>query len=225
MRSLKTFGVVMVLALVGLAFAPAAKAAGTFDEKVLVTFNQPVEIPGGKVLAAGKYIFTVLDHTAYRHIVQIFNEDRSQLYATVLAIPNYRLTSTQEPVITFAERPAGSAQAMKAWFYPGERFGHEFVYPKAKAVELAKLTNEPIPTTSSEPSSDLTLPTAPREIQRLQRAPLAAVEPGGEEVQIAEAFPPASLPRTGSMLPLVGLIGMISIGAAFGLRIYARQGA
>jgi hypothetical protein len=224
MRSLKILGVVMMLALAGLAISPAAKAAGTFNEKVMVTFNQPVELPGGKVLAAGKYMMTVLDHNAYRHIVQFFNEDRSHLYATVLAIPNYRLTPTDQIVITFAERPAGSPQAVKAWFYPGEKFGHEFVYPKARAVELAKLTNEPIPAIASELSSDLTQPTAPQ-TARLESAPITAEQPSGEEVPVVEAFPSQTLPHTGSTIPLIGLIGLLSLVAAFGLRSYARQGA
>jgi hypothetical protein len=218
MRSIKIFGVVMVFAMAAFIVSPAAKAAGSYDEKVMVTFNQPMEIPGGKILGAGKYTFTIMDHTAYRHVVQIFNEDRSHLYATVLAIPNYRLTPSDQAVITFAERPVGSPQAIKAWFYPGEKFGHEFVYPKAKAAELAKLSNEPVPA-SSDLFADLILPTSPRSVW--EKAPIAAEEPSGEEVPIAEAFPSQALPRTGSMIPLIGLMGLLSLGAAFAVRAYA----
>ena len=222
MRLMKVFGIAMVLALAGLAFTPAGNATATFDHKVMVTFTQPVELPGGRVLDAGKYMMTVVDHNAYRHIVQFYNEDKTQLYATVLAIPNYRLTPSDDVVITFMERPAGSPQAVKAWFYPGEKFGHEFVYPKTKAAELAKISNEPVPT-STALTSDLTLPTAEREIARLGRAPILAEEPSGEEVAVAEAFPPAELPATGSTTPLIALIGMLSLAVGFGLRAYARS--
>lgn len=222
MRSLKVLAVVMAFVLVGLGISPVAKAA-TYDAKVMVTFSQPVEIPGGMILAAGKYAFTVADHNAYRHVIRIFNEDKTKLFATVLAIPNYRLTPTDTVVITFAERPVTSPQAVKAWFYPGEKFGHEFVYPKARAVELAKVTNEPIPAITSEATAEPA--ESPREVERLERAPIAAEQPSGEEVQIAEAFPSQSLPTTGSMVPLIGLIGVLSLGMAFGIRIYAKQGA
>src|SRR6185295_4500268 len=63
----------------------------------------------------------------------------------ILAIPNYRLKATDKTVMTFAERAAGQPQALRAWFYPGELWGQEFVYPKTKAVQLAQASNQPIP--------------------------------------------------------------------------------
>jgi hypothetical protein len=47
-----------------------------------------------------------------------------------------RLTATDKTVITFSEVPRGSPEAIGAWFYPGNNFGLEFVYPKRRAVEL-----------------------------------------------------------------------------------------
>ena len=67
--------------------------------------------------------------------------DEKTVYATILAIPNYRLKATDKTVITFRERPAGEPEALRAWFYPGMNWGEEFVYPKARAIELAKTTN------------------------------------------------------------------------------------
>ena len=121
----------------------------------MVTFSAPVATPGvhrpeQAVLPAGTYVFRLLDSLANRHIVQIFSEDESIVYATVLAIPNYRLKATDKTVITFSERPAGQPEALRAWFYPGANFGEEFVYPKATAMELAKATNEPVLFTPTE---------------------------------------------------------------------------
>jgi len=57
---------------------PAARAALIFNEKVFVTFDQPVEMPNGNVLSAGKrYMFTITDEKAGRQIVQIFSQDKS----------------------------------------------------------------------------------------------------------------------------------------------------
>src|SRR5580692_1266773 len=139
---------VLGLALMGVVFSPAAKA-DDWNRKTTMTFSGPVEIPGvhlkgWAVLPAGTYVFKILDSQSDRHIVQIFNKDETQVLATILAIPNYRLKVTGNTVVTFRERPAGEPEALRAWFYPGRNFGEEFVYPKAKAVELAKTTNTPI---------------------------------------------------------------------------------
>src|SRR6478672_11688597 len=121
-------------------------SAQTWNKRTSVTFNGPVEIPGAgaQVLPAGTYVFRLLDSQLDRNIVQIFNKDESHLYATILAIPNYRLKATDKTVMTFGERAAGDPQAIRAWFYPGDNWGQEFVYAKTKAVQLAKITNLPI---------------------------------------------------------------------------------
>jgi hypothetical protein len=40
--------------------------------------------------------------------------------------------------------PTGTPEAIKAWFYPGDNFGQEFVYPKAKATQLAQQEQRPV---------------------------------------------------------------------------------
>jgi hypothetical protein len=121
-------------------------SAQSWNKRTSVTFSAPLEIPGvgAQVLPAGTYVFRLLDSQSDRHIVQIFNKDESHLYATILAIPNYRLQATDKTVMTFGERAAGEPQTIRAWFYPGDNSGQEFVYPKKRAVELAKITNQPV---------------------------------------------------------------------------------
>lgn len=203
-------------------------AAQVWDKKTTVTFSAPIEIPGigDRFLPAGTYVFRLLDSLSDRNVVQIFNKDESHLYATILAIPNYRLKATDKTVMPFAERRAGAPQAIRAWFYPGDNFGQEFVYPKMRAVELAKETNQPIIYIPEEVAPEIVAPvTAKTEppVVALEEAPLAAVEPTGKEVAVAEvAVPPptqtASLPTTASNLPLLALIGLLSLGVAFSLR-------
>src|SRR4029450_2032381 len=133
------------------------KADG-WNKKTVVTFSQPVEIPGGIVLPAGTYVIKLLDSLSNRHIVQIFNQDQNHIYATILAIPNWRLDVTDKTVMTFGQRPAGEPQAIRSWFYPGDNFGQEFVYPKRRAVELAKMTNLPILAMPTELESGIARP-------------------------------------------------------------------
>jgi hypothetical protein len=75
--------------------------------------------------AAGAYIFKPLGSSSNRHIVQIFNQDQTHIYATILAIPNWRLNVTDKTVMTFGERVAGESQAIRSWFYPGANSGQD----------------------------------------------------------------------------------------------------
>ena len=114
---------------------PRMKADG-WDKLTKVTLSTPVEIPG-QVLAPGTYWFKLLDSPSDRNIVQIYNADQSKQIAMIMAIPDYRLKPTDKTVITFEERSANSPEAIKAWFYPGDNYGQQFVYPKPRAVATA----------------------------------------------------------------------------------------
>jgi len=227
-KVLTAIGGIFLLALV---FTPLLRAGNdVWNKKTTMAFSAPFEIPGGQVLPAGTYVFKLLDSPYDRDIVQIFSEDQNHIYATILAIPNLRLRAPENTIMNFTERAAGSPQAIKVWFHPGERYGHEFVYPKARAVELAKITNEPVPSMPTEMTPNVTAPaTSGNEetVVALENAPLKAEEPSGEEVPIASAFAPttevASLPKTASSMPLVGLIGMLALAAGFSLLIVAKR--
>ena len=134
---------------------------------------------------------------------------------------------TDKTVLTFKERGENQPEAIKAWFYPGETWGQEFVYPKKRAIELAKIVNEPVLATPVEITE--TLP-----VETLRAVPVAAIEPTGEEVPVAavvEAPPEAAplvaenLPATASTMPLFALIGMVSLLAGFTLMIITKRSA
>jgi len=220
-------------------FAPGAKA-DDWNRKTVITFSGPVEIPGvhltgWAVLPAGTYVFKILDSQSDRHIVQIFNKDETTIYATILAIPNYRLKATDKTVVTFRERPAGEPEALRAWFYPGRNWGEEFVYPKARAITLAKETNTPVLFTAVEVPVEVAEPIKSADapvVVELKRAPIMAIKPTGEEVELAEVVtPPAELtapatasadrelPSTASSAPLMALFGLLALGGVLALRV------
>jgi len=201
---------------------PQAKA-DDWDQKTTFTFSGPVEIPG-QVLQPGTYVFKLADSMSDRNIVEVFNKDENHLYGIFLAIPDYRLKPAGKPIITFEERAEGAPEAVKAWFYPGENYGHDFVYPKVKAVELATANNQPVASMPAELAANTTTPTNTMQephVVAMKQAPLKAQGPMEVEFDIAEVFllpPPieaaAELPKTASFLPLMGLIGLLSLGAA-----------
>jgi hypothetical protein len=196
--------------------------ADEWNQKTVFTFSGPVEVPG-QVLSPGTYVFKLMDSQSDRHIVQVFNKNENHLFGTFLTIPDYRLKPAGKSIITFEERAAGSPEAVKAWFYPGQNYGHEFVYPKVKAVELAKANNQPVASMPTELAANTTMPaTTMKEahVVAMKQAPLKAQQPTEQEVEVAEAFllssPPEvdSLPQTASSLPLLGLIGLLAFGTA-----------
>ena len=241
MNRFRVVATIICLTLVALAL-PIPVNADASDKKTIVTFNQSVEIPGVQVLPAGKYVFKLLDSSSNRNIVQIFNKDQTHVYATILAIPNSRLQATDKTVITFGERAAGKPEAIRAWFYPGANWGREFVYPKTRAVELAKITHQPVLAMPAELAPNLTKPAKSVDeppVVALKEAPVTAVKPTGDEVAITEVIelPPMQtasalkpevagrLPNTASPLPLLGLIGLLSLGAGFALSVIRKRSA
>jgi len=213
MKNIRLMIVFSVMALL-LAVSFSAKA-DSFDKLTYLTFSQPVELPGNVVLQPGTYAFTVIRNFPDRNVVQVFDKDRTHLYATILAIPNYRVQATDKTVVKFTETEAGAPNAVKEWFYPGHANGAEFVYPKKRALELAKAENEPVPS----------MPTEVASVQELEKVPLKAEEPSGAEVEVAEAFDTTprniaqlrELPKTASELPLMGLMGLLLVAAGTGL--------
>lgn len=213
-------------------FAGAVQAQ-SLTKKTTLTFSQPIEIPGvgAQVLPAGTYVFKLLDSKTDRHIVQIFSKDQKHIFATILAVPNYRLKATDHTTITFAERGAGSPPALRAWFKGGDNWGQEFVYPKARALEIAKATNQPVLFVPTELATEISTPVAAEvEPPALMQAPIMALKPTGEEVAMSEyveappvamaaAAPEATgLPKTADNLSLIGLVGLLSICSGLALK-------
>jgi hypothetical protein len=156
MRVLKTLCCAAAMTMM---LAPTARA-DEWNKKTILTFSGPVQIPGA-TLAAGSYVFKLADIPGNRHVVQVFDKDEKKIYATLLAIPNDRLEPSDKPVILFAERAAGSPQAVKVWYYPGNRIGDEFVYPKSQAMRIAKETHQRVLAYSNEGSSSNTAGEVP----------------------------------------------------------------
>lgn len=133
----------LVLLVGGAAWLAPTARADEWDKQTVLTFNEPVQIPG-QVLQAGTYVLRLADTQADRNVVQVFTQDQQHLLATMNAVPDYRLEPTDHTVVTFEERPSGSPEALHAWFYPGETTGLEFVYPKSE-TQVAGKSEEPAP--------------------------------------------------------------------------------
>jgi hypothetical protein len=212
------------------AILPQAKA-DQWNQKTTFTFSGPVEIPG-QVLNAGTYVFKLLDSQSDRNVVQVFDKREKHCFGTFLAVPDYRLKPAGKPIITFEERASEAPVAVKAWFYPGNNYGHEFVYPKVRAVQIAKANNQPVASMPSELADNTTKPAVAADephVAALKQAPLKVQQPTEEEIEVSEVFLipppeatlPTDLPKTASELPLLMAIALLSIAAGASLRFAA----
>src|SRR5690349_6743613 len=139
-----------------LAISVTAGAQGPRNQDTYFTFSQAVELPK-TTLPAGTYFFQLMDSDSNRHIVKVMSQDRKQLHATLLAIPYYTNDRpSDEPQVRFMETPSDAARggmatnAIQIWFYPGNSVGHEFIYPRSQALQIAARTGQSVLTTKTD---------------------------------------------------------------------------
>ena len=127
--------------------------ADEYTKLTYLTFSAPVQVPG-MTLPAGTYMFKLADPESGRRAIQIWDEKGTKLFTMLLTIPDEQKEAKDDPVVMFSERPSGSAPAVKSWFYPAERTGYEFIYPKDQAIKIASAANTPVLAYNTDVKSD-----------------------------------------------------------------------
>jgi len=149
-------GVLAFLVLPGLACP--AKAADSI--KITYAFFQnPVEIPGGKVLPPGNYAFKMLDESGPSKVIQVmlalqygtvgtpspYNANKPMpVVATLVAVPDYLKVPIRGVVSYWQIRDEGP-RALRTVSFALDPQSLIFVYPRERAAELAKAANQPVP--------------------------------------------------------------------------------
>lgn len=239
MRILKLSLMLLSLGVFIMSAALSARA-DEWNKATKLTFNRPVEVPG-MILGPGTYVFRLAD-LSDRNVVQIFNADESHLYEDVLAIPAYRQTLTDKTVVTFEERAKGAPGAIATWFYPGDNYGEEFVYPKAVPQVASLTTVQPAASLATRPK-----PAAPeQQVNTPAAQPAVAAAPKTDLVAVAQNSTPVrpaairaaspspapaqkqaanKLPKTASPMPTLILMGILSLGGSAGIRLLSKRSA
>jgi hypothetical protein len=127
--------------------------ADEYTKRTFLTFSGPVQVPG-MTLPAGTYMFKLADPEGGRRAIQIWDEKGTKMLTMLLTIPDERPEPKDDPVVLFSERPSGAASAVKSWFYPDERIGYEFIYPKDQAMKIAAATHTPVLSYDTDVKSD-----------------------------------------------------------------------
>ena len=250
MKRVKLIVTAVVLAVLGvLAGRVSAQRIDTKD-KTLMTFTAAVEMPG-VTLQPGTYVFRLADIPT-RNVVQVLDESEKNILGQWTYVQADRPRVTEETVVMFKETREGATPAVQFWYYPGEKIGKEFIYPKNQAELIASRTGAKVRSDESviegsiadvkvaeaspapaEPAAEpvAVAEPAPVAVAEAAPAPEPAPAPVVEESRVAASQAPAEprpvatsgqsneLPRTASPLMLSGLLGLLSLAGAAGLRL------
>jgi hypothetical protein len=151
-----------------------AVSAGDFNEKTMVTFAAPVEIPG-QALPAGTYVFKVIDSSTTNNVVQVFDQNERHLFATFLAVPDYRMRPADKSIVLFEERPSDTPEAVRALFCRGDQYARLFVYPHSAALAIARRSHQTVLQIRDETSGDT---------QDLKKRGVSAVDETGQTIDM-----------------------------------------
>jgi hypothetical protein len=226
--------------------------ADEFNKLTVVTFSAPVEIPG-KTLPAGTYRLQLADPESGRRVIRISDQAGKKNYGMFLTMENQRLRPSDKPIVMFAEAPAGSPHAVRAWFYPGETYGYEFVYPHSQAMKIAKATHAPVLSSAADRpaaddsvasmkatavtridetgnvSSDEALkdsaPPLPAPVATSGNASAASPAPAASAAPEPARAPRRHLPQTASGLPLMMLLSGLMLAGGFAIRLLRQHAA
>ena len=160
-----------------LTLAAVTAQAQPSDYRTFFTFSAPVTLPG-VTLPAGTYLFRLADPNSSRKVINVLSADGKRSLAMLHTIPNQLLRAPQNPQVVFMETAANMPLPIKTWWYPGKAIGYEFIYPRPQAIELAKVTSEPVLTTAAE-------------TQDLERAALARITASGPPAPVSADETPA----------------------------------
>ena len=216
--------------------------ADEWNKKTYITTSQSIEVPGA-ILPPGRYVFKLLDSPSNRHIVQVMNERENHVYCTNLAIPKERMEPADKTILTFYEVPGGGPEPVRAWFYPGDLIGQEFVYPKKRMTEIRAAMEKGRITVAENRTVETAKPAETQqqqvtEEQKAEETPAPAPTPTPSPAPPVEeqAPPPApaaetpapapapapEMPHTAGNTVEIGLLGLMCIGIAVSLRIANR---
>jgi len=159
---------VLVSSLSVISDARAQAGSAEAEERTYLQFSAPIALPG-TTLGTGKYLFKRADVNT-PDVIQVFDATGTKLYGMWLTARSERRDPTDQPEVRFIETPEKAPHAVRSWYYPQRRMGHEFIYTKEQATRLARASGEPVLMTESTATDAATM----------QKAEVKTVSPTGE---------------------------------------------
>ena len=207
-------------------------------ENASFTLTEPLDV-GSTILQPGDYQIKVVLLQGNRDLLQVTNADGTKIIATLLSIPHPEGPGgVQIPASRYVYYPAsaGHIKTLRTWFAantPGLG-GHDIVYSKQRAMELAALVKEPVVAVPDEvkeaeyKTAPLIVVTPEKEVKPYEVAtaqkPSVPEAAPAQQTTVAESFAHHKrLPRTASVVPLYAGLGFLSLLGALGLGALARR--
>lgn len=227
----------MFTVLLGFVFTANVNGQGTV-ENAPFTLTEPLDV-GGTILQPGDYRIKVIPLEGNRNMLQVTNADGTKIFATLLSIPHSEgPAGVQIPASRYVYYPAsaGHIKTLRTWFAantPGLG-GHDIVYPKQRAMELAALVKEPVVAIPDEvkvaeyKTAPLVVVTPEKEVKpyvdvTAQKPPVPEAAPVPQAQAVEKPVHHKRLPKTASDVPLVAGLGFLSLLGALGLGALARR--
>ena len=123
--------VLAAAAVVALGTCVPQAQADVWDKLTYLTVKEPIQVPGAQ-LPRGRYAVRLLESQSNRYIVQFFSDDRSKLFASVLAVPNQKLDPVEDTQLRFYETRGSEPPALQAWFYPGDEYRRYYTWEEPR---------------------------------------------------------------------------------------------
>jgi hypothetical protein len=165
----------------------APVSAQPLDKRTLFTFSGPVALPG-VTLPAGQYLFRLADPNSSPKVVQVLNADGTKPYGLFFTIAAERLEPASSPKVRFMETASGMPAAIRTWWYPGERRGYEFIFPREQARRLATGAGQPVLTTDAQTTTT----------EQTNTAELSRVGSSGQDTDVFASAAPTPAAPTGT---------------------------
>jgi hypothetical protein len=189
----------LIMALLFL--APPAVRGEQSSLMTRFSINHPFQVPGLVLQPNTRYVIRLANVPGSRNLVQIFNDDQTQLLTMFMAVSAER-PEKEHASFTFIKTEPGFPFAIRKWFY-GQGRGLEFVYPTEQAAEIANHAGEAV------------LAADTGSLKNLDDVRVQEVRPVNHVSQMRE------LPRTHGQFAVVVLAGVLCLGAGLGFTVLA----
>ena len=201
-------GVTFIVTALMIAFGRRIQQHGDGADRYPRRTSSPSAAGGDASVAPDCTIWPGLADTPSRNVVEVWDREEKNMIGHWLFVQAERPEVSHDTVVMFRETAAGQTPAIHYWYYPGERSGKEFVYPKDQAVKIAARTHENVLSTEGDvsPQSQVSSIDETGKVTpwKPERAPAPvpesssdrnSIEGSGIAAQQARAPEPAPAPR------------------------------
>jgi hypothetical protein len=143
MQRLTLWTTACVVAVLAMLTSSIGAQSPDTNKRTFMTFSSAVELPG-VTLEPGSYEFRLAPMSDSRDVVQVLKKDDTKVLGQWTFVQAERERATDDTVVMFKEAREGSTPAIQYWYYPGEKVGREFIYPKDQAQRIASRTGQTV---------------------------------------------------------------------------------